>query len=118
MAGTVTVTGSDTGAPAGARTLGPLAITGTTALGATTVEGLSSGDNTIQIPAGAVGAVIIPPAGGTATLKLRSNLNNADGGLPISPTQPTVYVFPTTAPTSLIINASSTQAALMDVWFW
>lgn len=118
MAGMVTITGLSASEPAGQRTLGPLSVQGSTVIGDTPTLALVSGDNTIQIPAGAVGVVIIPPTAGAVTLKYRTSLNASDGGLPISPALPFVHVFPSPAPTSIILNASASQAALLSAWVW
>lgn len=118
MAGTVTITGLSASEPAGQRILGPLSIQGSIVVGDTQSGALASGDNTIAIPSGAVGVVIVPPATGTATLKYRTSLNASDTGLSISPTQPFVHVFPSPAPTSVIINASAPQTAFYSAWVW
>lgn len=119
MAGQVTITGNDTGSPAGQRVLGPLTVVGSATVGATSVEGLASGDNTLSVPPGATGCVIIPPQNGAVALKLRSSLNSGDAGLPISANQPSEYTFPTGgAPTTLILNAGSAQAALLTIWWF
>jgi hypothetical protein len=118
VSASVTISGNDPGGPAGPRTLGPITVPGSTEIDETFVEALASGDNTIIVPAGATGAVILPPATGTATLKLRTNQNSSDGGLVLSSTLPFTYTFPATPPTSLIINASAAETALTSVWFW
>ncbi len=116
MAGTFTITGEDTSA-AGTWAFGPSTVTGQSSSGAETLQVvLSSGDNTITIPAGMTAAFYITPTT-TATLKLRTSLNNTDGGLPLASGQPGVYVFPNPAPTSLIVNASTGQTAPLTVAF-
>ncbi len=118
MAGTVTITGLSASEPAGQRTLGPMSVQGTIVIGDTQSQSLTSGDNTFNIPAGAVGVVIIPPSTGAATLKYRTSLNSGDAGLPISPTQPFVHVFPSPIPVSVIINAGTSQTAFLAAWVW
>lgn len=118
MAGTVTISGLSASEPSGQRTLGPMSVQGTVVIGDTQATALSSGDNTISIPAGAVGVVIIPPSSGAVVLKYRTSLNAGDGGLPISPSQPFVHVFPSPIPTSIIINAGSSQSAFLSAWVW
>ena len=118
MAGTVSITGLSASEPTGQRTLGPLSIQGTVVVGDTQSQALSSGDNTINIPAGAVGVVVVPPSTGTATLKYRTSLNSSDTGLPISPAQPFVHVFPSPIPTAIIINANTSQSAFLSAWVW
>ena len=119
MAGEVTIAGSDTGAPAGQRVLGPLTVQGGATVGETVAGSLTSGDNTFAVPVGAIGVVIIPPlTGGTVTLKVRTSSNSGDAGLPISSTLPSVLVFPASAPTSVIVNSSGALAAFTSLWFW
>ena len=118
MAGTVTITGLSASEPTGQRTLGPISIQGSVVIGDTSAGALNSGDNTIAVPAGAVGVVIVPPTTGTATLKYRTSLNSGDTGLPISASQPFVHVFPSPIPTSIIINASTSQSAFLSAWVW
>jgi hypothetical protein len=118
MAGTLTISGLSASEPAGQRVLGPITVQGTIVVGDTVATSLGLGDNSIDIPSGAVGVVIIPPSTGAATLKYRTSLNSSDDGLPISPTQPFVHVFPSTAPTSVIINSNASQAAFLSAWMW
>lgn len=118
MAGTVTLTGLSASEPAGQRVLGPLSIQGSIVVGDTFSGGLQAGDNTIAIPTGAVGAVIIPPSIGSTVLKYRTSLNAGDGGLPISPTQPFLHVFPSPPPSAIIINSSAGQSAFLSAWMW
>lgn len=118
MAGTVTITGLSASEPTGSRTLGPMSIVGSVVVGDTQTLALASGDNTISIPAGAVGVVLVPPTNASAALKYRTSLNAADTGLPINSSQPFVHVFPATPPTSIILNAATSQTALMSAWVW
>src|SRR5437879_5940494 len=107
MAGTITITGSAGSLGSGSKTIGPVTITGSATIGEILDVSLASGDNTIAIPLGATAVVIVPPASNAVALKLRSSLNSGDAGLPIHVTSPTVYAFPGTPPTTLIINAAS-----------
>lgn len=118
MAGIVSIQGLSASEPAGQRVLGPLSIQGSIVVGDTFSGSLVLGDNTIPIPAGAVGAVIIPPSTGAAQLKYRTSLNSGDAGLPISPSQPFVHIFPSPIPTSIIINANASQTAFLSAWIW
>lgn len=118
MAGTVTISGLSASEPAGQRVLGPLSIQGTVVIGDTVSESLNSGDNTIVVPSGSVGVVVVPPSTGSAALKYRTSLNSGDAGLPISPSAPSIHTFPSPAPTSIILNASTGQAAFTALWFW
>lgn len=118
MAGRLTVTGVSTGENAGQRVFGPLTISGATVIGETIAINLASGDNTFAVPAGAVAALIVPPANNAVTVKVRSSLNSGDAGLPINPgALPFVYAFPTVAPTSLIVNAASAISGAFTIAF-
>lgn len=118
MAGTVTISGSSSSEPAGQRILGPITIQGSIVVGDTVAQSLNTGDNTIVVPVGTTAVVIIPPPTGGVALTYRTSLNAGDAGLPLSPNQPFLHVFPATEPTSIIINASSGQAALLSAWMW
>jgi hypothetical protein len=118
MAGIVTISGNSSSEPAGQRVLGPINIQGSIVVGDTVSQGLSSGDNTIAVPAGAVGVVIVPPSTGAVALKYRTSLNSGDGGLPIAPNLPFVHVFPSPIPVSIILNAGSSQTAFTAAWMW
>lgn len=118
MAGTFTVSGMSAGEPAGQRSFGPITIQGTVVIGDTFSGPLVMGDNTLSVPIGSVAVMVITPQNNTATVKLRTNTNNADGGLALNPGGlPTVYPFPTTAPTSIILNAAVAVSAFTTVVF-
>ena len=118
MAGTFTWAGMSAGEPAGERSFGPITIQGAVVIGESWAGPLVMGDNTIPVPTGAVAVTILPPANNTATLKLRTSLNSGDAGLPLyQGLWPTVYPFPTTPPTSIIINSASAVSAFTTVIF-
>lgn len=118
MAGTLTIGGLAAGLPAGEEVIGPITITGTTAITALTGYVLASGDTTITIPTGAVAALLVAPTNGTATLKVRTSQNSGDAGLPICAAGlPMVYPLPQPLPSSLIVNSGATQVAPMTVGF-
>lgn len=118
MAGQITISGASAGEPAGQRVFGPTTITGTAVIGETFDQALVSGDNTFAVPTGAVAALIIPPALNTTAVKLRTSLNAADAGLPIyAGNWPTVYPFPSTPPTSLIVNAAGAITSAFTIAF-
>jgi len=118
MASSLTVTGSSTGEPAGSRTFGPLTITNMLTVGESFSVALLSGDNSFTVPANSVAVVVLPPANNSVVLKLRTNANSGDGGLPIAPgALPTVYPFPAPAPTSLIVNAASSVTGAVTIAF-
>lgn len=117
-AGTFTITGLSSSEPTGERVLGPVTIQGSQVIGETLAISLTSGDNTVAVPSGAVAAWLQAPINGSATLTVRTNLNSTDAGLPINATGfPFIYSFPASAPATLIINASAGQPSFFSVAF-
>lgn len=111
MAGTLTVGGLASGLLTGQKIIGPLTDTGSATVGQVTDLSLASGDNTLSVPAGATHVLIELPATNALELKIRSNLNASDGGLPIGPTG-WVKVPLFTGTTSLIINAAGSTGTI------
>lgn len=120
MSGSINVTGGSYSVQSGQRAFAPFNIVGDVDIGETLVLSLAAGDNIFAVPLGAVGVIIIPPQNEPITnvWLLRTSLNPSDAGLPIVLNHPTTYVFPTPAPTTVILNASVAQAADVDIWFW
>ena len=118
MAGTLTISGLAAGLPSGIKTIGPQTMTGAAVIDDTIQVALSSGDNTISLPSGVTvtAAYIVLPSTNTVQLKLRTNLDNADGGVPFGPTGFVVWPI-YTGTTSLIINAASSGAGTIVVEF-
>ena len=119
----VPVEGSAVG-PSGEQVLGPITITGTATVLDTSEVTLASGDNTVNVPAGAVAVAIVLPIGSSVALTVRTSLNSGDAGLPIAPgvalnAGPVafVYPFPTTAPTTVIIHAATSGAGVAELTF-
>jgi hypothetical protein len=111
--GSLTIAGMAAGLPSGAKTIGPVTLMGSATVGQVIDATLSAGDNTFALPAGYVftGVAIFLGTGGvTATVKVRTNLDSADGGLPIAPCSgPSFAAFPLpTGTTEIILNASAT----------
>ena len=76
------------------------------------------GDNTISVPAGSLAVTIITPQNNTAVIKLRTSINPLDSGISLNPGGlPTVYPFPSTAPTSIILNSAVAVSAFTTVIF-
>lgn len=118
MAGSFTITGYSGTEPAGQREFGPWTVSGKAIIGETLAVPLVMGDNTFTVPTEATACAIVPPENGSVILKVRTNLNSGDAGLSINPAfVPFVYSFPATAPTSLIIYASSAQPAPLTIAF-
>jgi hypothetical protein len=100
MAGTITIGGEANGLLSGAKTIGPLTITGSAVVGEVLDVTLSAGNNTIAVPSTATACVIVPPSAGTVTLQL-------DGDY-ISPKWPFVKTFdPAHMPATFTLNAAS-----------
>jgi hypothetical protein len=110
MAGTLTVGGSSVGLPSGQAVFGPVTTTGTSSAASVSLQlNLSSGDNTVSIPTGAVAVWIVPPIGNGAALTVRFSTNSGDAGLPIAPAAQTgpIGFNPAASPTTVIIHAAS-----------
>lgn len=122
MAGTgnVTVTGNVTGNPGGARTFGPITITTAAAVESDQTVALSSGNNTITVPAGSTCVLLLgpnavnptpnPAYGGVLTLKGVAG----DTGTVLSAKLPTLISWDT-PPASFVVNA--TVSTSLYAWF-
>lgn len=118
MAGVFTLTGTTGTVGTGQSNLQPTTIAGTLAVGEVLSLALASGDNTITVPTGAVGITIVPPNGNAIVIKYRTSLNSGDGGLPVNTGAGfCTQQFPSTAPTTVILNAASSISAITQVWF-
>lgn len=122
MAGTgnVIVSGNVTGNPGGARSFGPQTITAPAAVEQDQTIALSSGNNTITVPAGATCVIVYgpnavsptpnPAYGGVLTLKGVAG----DTGTVISAKWPCLLAWDT-PPASFVINA--TVACNVTCWY-
>ena len=111
MAGNLTIAGLAAGLLTGQEVIGPITDTGSATIGQITDLTLASGDNTLTVPTGATHVLIVLPPANVVQLKLRSNLNIGDAGMPIGPTG-FVKLPLYTGTTSLIINAASSTGAV------
>ena len=120
--GTLTLAGNVSGAPSGARTVGPIQILFSNAVDVLTSVALISGAVTVTVPSGATACVLFPPNaaypkpnpnfGGTLTVKGISG----DTGVPISNTTFSVFSWDAgTSPSSFVI--ASTAAGTLEAWF-
>lgn len=114
MSGTLTITGMSAGLPAGEIISGPFTMTGTSLVGSIASANLAVGDNSFAVPMGAVAVAIFPGQGPAATVKVRTNLNSGDAGLPVAPYSGQGWAaFPLpTGVTSVVLNASATVAGV------
>lgn len=88
MAGTLTISGMAQGLPSGGNTIGPVTTTGVSVVGSRIDAELAVGDNTFTLPGGeTISSVAIFLGTTTATVKVRTNLNESDAGLEIAPAQ-------------------------------
>lgn len=110
MAGQLTIGGMVAGLLSGGKTIGPLTMQGNQTVGEILDVSLKAGDNAIAIPEGATAVLIACPLTNGVQVKLRTNLNAGDAGLPLALTG---YAVLAIAPgvTSLILNAASATSA-------
>lgn len=101
--GSVTVNGTVQGLLSGAKTLGPITISAVNAVALTEDVALTTGNNTVAIPAGSTGMVIIPQTGNTQTLTLKGV--GADTGVALSKFNPTLIPFDTSSPANFVLSA-------------
>lgn len=94
----------------GSRSIGPITVVGTIALYTTELV-LANGNNTIAVPAGAVGCIISPPPGQNIALKIKPIVGDTGMAIPQNSSCP--FFFDTTAvPASFVINAAAGTATL------
>lgn len=75
---------------------------------------LASGDNTINVPAGAMGFCYVPPSGSVVAKQLRSGAGVT--GPSASASLPLVWIYPSPAPSTMVINAASGESGWIT-WF-
>jgi hypothetical protein len=118
MSGTLTTSGMAAGLLSGQKTIGPQTMVGINPVGTITDITLASGDNTIAVPAGAETAtavLIVFPTTNAAELKIRTNLNSADGGLPVGLLG--YMVFPLYAGTTAIVVNAAAASGILEATF-
>lgn len=118
MPGTLTVTGMSAGLTSGYKVLGPITITGSNQVGGISDATLTVGDNTFPVPVGATAVLIALGQSSAVTVTVRTNLNNADGGLPVGPFGGTQWAaFPLVAGVTSIILHASGSLPLVELSF-
>jgi hypothetical protein len=106
VAGQFTVSGLSAGLSTGEKVIGPTTIIGANLIGEIRDLTLASGDNVITVPTGATAVWIVPSSTNTQALKVRTNLDAADAGLPISASDPFgPWSFRALGVTTITINA-------------
>ena len=80
--------------------------------GAPVQVALNTGNNTVAVPAGAIGVLLVPPVGSTNSKILKGV--NADTGIAMATGQPFMMFFAPSA-TSFVINAAGAET-LLAAW--
>lgn len=110
----ITIQGTITGTPAGARTIGPISLSSAAANGQVTQVVLQSGANTITVPTTPApsGCIIVLPSTNTAVVTLKGV--SGDTGIAIGKTTTLVLNWDSTAaPSSFVLSSASTQTGLV-----
>lgn len=114
MTVSVNISGSVTSLPTGSKVFGS-SISGTGTIGTVTDLTLAAGDNTVNVPTGAIGVLIDPPSANTVVLKLKGAAG--DTGVVIHPTNATLLSLGSTQ-TSFIVNAASLTTGTTEFSFF
>lgn len=119
MPGTLTIGGMSYGLASGGKVIGPVTTTGNNQIGGLWTGTLSTGTTTIAVPVGARAVAIFLGTSVSSSVKVRTNLNADDDGLPISPTASipwTKFDLPTGA-TEIILRVAEGTVANVNVTF-
>ena len=110
---TITISGTITSLPTGAKTIGPIQVTSAAANGQTTEVVLQSGFNSITVPASPAptGCVIVLPSTNTSITTLKGV--TGDTGIAIGKTTVQVLTWDPTALPSFGLTSASTQTGLV-----
>lgn len=112
MAGSFTISGMSAGLASGSKIIGPNTMPGGSIVGEILDATLATGDNTFTVPTGAVAVAVFLPSTNVAAIKVRTNLDSGDAGLPVNPSGPW-FAWPLMiGTTSLILNAASGGAVV------
>lgn len=116
MASQINISGLAAGLPAGQVTIGPITFTPANSMCEQLVTNLSSGDTTITVPPNATALLLVLPTTSN-TVKVRTNLNSGDAGLPIATgsvtSDPFFFSFRGLSPTSIILNAGGSVTGVV-----
>jgi hypothetical protein len=116
MAGAITLGGEAAGLLSGAKQIGPSTMVGKAIIGTVTDLTIASGDNTVSVPTGAAAvAIIFSLIYEAPEVKVRTNLDALDGGLPM-PAQGWM-AFPLLAGVTSIILHSTSGAGSAELTF-
>ncbi len=75
---------------------------------------LASGFTAVTVPAGAGGAILVPPSGNTNTITLKGI--TGDTGTPLSKTAPTTLIFDTIPPATIGLTAGAAITGFKIYW--
>lgn len=115
MAGSLTIGGMSAGLLSGEKIIGPITMEGNRVIGQIDDVPLVVGDNTILAPPGKTAVCIaFTPAFEAPEVRIRTNLNASDSGLPILATGFSAFTLPAGV-TSLILHAAA--AAVVELSF-
>ena len=102
--------------PSGSTTVGPFSAAGQIQPLAEFVN-LVSGNNTIAVPTGAIGVVIVPPVAGGIVIKFKTVIG--DTGTPIPQASPSPVLFdPANVPADIYLNAASNTVGYTTLTFF
>lgn len=110
MAGSFTISSSSFAIQSGAKTIGPITVTGSAQLGEVHDFTPASGANTVTVPTTATAIIIVPATTNTATLTIKGV--TGDTGVAISKVNPTILSFDTSPPASFVLTAGAGAGAV------
>jgi hypothetical protein len=99
----ISLSGLKTGLPSGMKQIGPLITYNPATIGETLDFTTISGDNTLAIPSGSMGLIVIPPTGNTTKIVLKGS--SGDTGVSLHLTDPSKISIGS-GQTSLILNVA------------
>lgn len=99
----------------GNRTFSPAVASFSDAHGGLSIVDLTTGDNTITVPSGATGVLLVPPADNAEGIELKGV--GADTGFEISMTSWQLINFGATPPASFVLTTTGAIAGVEFNWF-
>lgn len=120
MSSQVNIQGLITSTPVGSQKIGPLVVSNTINIAAVTLVSMSAtiSPSAISVPVGATACIITPPNNTPTTITFKTSSNSGDTGLPISPTQSSLFAFAATIPTTITFAFGATFNGTLDVKFF
>lgn len=99
----------------GNRTFAPSVASYSAAHGGLSLVNLSNGNNTITVPTGATGVMIVPPSTNTAGIQLKGIA--ADTGVSLSPSSWQMINFGASPPATFVLTTTGAIAGVEFNWF-